>query len=128
MGTQSVYVGIDVAKATLDVAVHPTGARWTLAYTEREVAGLVTRRLTGLAPALVVLEATGGLEEPRQGSHPPATHPVLHRSPPGLFRAGAFPRPAPLDPTLRQPLNPQRGANHPASAGVFSSAEDDALP
>jgi transposase len=77
MGTQSVYVGIDVAKATLDVAVHPTGARWTLAYTEREVAGLVTRRLTGLAPALVVLEATGGLEEPLVGALAAAGLPVV---------------------------------------------------
>jgi len=76
MGTQSVYVGIDVAKATLDVAVHPTGARWTLAYTEREVAGLVTR-LTGLAPALVVLEATGGLEEPLVGALAAAGLPVV---------------------------------------------------
>ena len=76
MGTQSVYVGIDVAKATLDVAVHPTGARWTLAYTEREVAGLVTR-LTGLAPALVVLEVTGGLEEPLVGALAAAGLPVV---------------------------------------------------
>ena len=67
MEAPPVFVGIDVAKATLDVAVSPTAERWTLTYTEREVAGLTTR-LTGLAPALVVLEATGGLEQPLAGA------------------------------------------------------------
>ncbi|MBI3081068.1 MAG: IS110 family transposase, partial [candidate division NC10 bacterium] len=43
MANSPVYVGIDVAKAALDVAVSPTTERWSLAYTEREVAGLVTR-------------------------------------------------------------------------------------
>ena len=71
-----VFVGIDVAKASLDVAVHPTTERWTLAYTEREVAGLVTR-LTGLHPALVVLEATGGLEGPLVGALAAAGLPVV---------------------------------------------------
>jgi len=76
MGPQSVYVGIDVAKATLDVAVHPTGARWTTTHTEREVAGLVPR-LTALDPALVVLEATGGLEGPLAGALAAAGLPVV---------------------------------------------------
>ena len=71
-----VYVGIDVAKATLDVAVAPPAERWTLAYTEREMAGLVTR-LTALAPALVVLEATGGLEGPLVGALAAAGLPVV---------------------------------------------------
>jgi len=71
-----VYVGIDVAKATLDVAVHPTAERWTVAHTEREVAGLVPR-LTGLAPALVVLEATGLLERPLAGALAAAGLPVV---------------------------------------------------
>ena len=76
MVNHPVYVGIDVAKATLDVAVHPTPDRWTLAYTEREVAGLVTR-LTALDPALVVLEATGGLEGPLVGALAAAGLPVV---------------------------------------------------
>lgn len=71
-----VFVGIDVAKATLDVAVAPTAERWTLAYTEREVAGLVTR-LTSLHPALVVLEATGALEGPLVGALATAGLPVV---------------------------------------------------
>lgn len=76
MADSPVYVGIDVAKAALDVAVSPTAERWSLAYTEREVAGLVSR-LTGLHPALVVLEATGGLEGPLVGALAAAGLPVV---------------------------------------------------
>ena len=76
MVAQPVFVGIDVAKAALDVAVSPTAERWTLAYTEREVTGLVPR-LTALDPALVVLEATGGLEGPLAGALAAAGLPVV---------------------------------------------------
>lgn len=57
------WVGIDVSKATLHVALHPSGEQWTTANAERAVPELTTR-LQALAPALVVLEATGGLEVP----------------------------------------------------------------
>lgn len=55
------FVGIDVAQATLAVAVRPTGERWTCA---NDAAGWadVVRRLAAIAPALIVLEGTGGLE------------------------------------------------------------------
>jgi transposase len=56
-----VTVGIDVAKARLDVAVRPTGERWQAPNDEGGLAALV-ERLVPLAPTLVVLEATGGLE------------------------------------------------------------------
>ena len=56
-----VTVGIDVAKAQLDVAVQPTGTTWTVA---RARGGL--RRLQGqleaLRPTRIVLEASGGYE------------------------------------------------------------------
>lgn len=55
------FVGIDVAKATLDVTVRPTGERWQLANEEPAFAALLAR-LRPLAPTLVVLEATGGFE------------------------------------------------------------------
>lgn len=55
------FVGIDVAKATLDVAVRPTGATWQLANEAAALPALVTH-LRGLPPALVLLEATGGYE------------------------------------------------------------------
>ena len=59
--TTPCFVGIDVAKAWLDVAVRPSGAQWRVANTEAELPALVARLRT-LAPQLVVLEATGGYE------------------------------------------------------------------
>ena len=55
------YIGIDVAKAELVVAVRPTGETWT---TANDAAGLreLIARVQALDPALVVLEATGGYE------------------------------------------------------------------
>ncbi len=55
------YIGIDVSKATLDIASLPDGERWTVPNTEQGLAALVPR-LVALAPVLVVLEATGGFE------------------------------------------------------------------
>ena len=59
--TTPCFVGIDVAKAWLDLAVRPSGAQWRVANTEAELPALVARLRT-LAPQLVVLEATGGDE------------------------------------------------------------------
>src|SRR5262249_4568521 len=55
------YVGIDVAKATLDVAI---GSDGELAQVENNEAGIarLVERLGEVAPTLVVLEATGGYE------------------------------------------------------------------
>jgi transposase len=63
MNTPNLYVGIDVSKARLDIAVRPTAQRWSVANDEEGIAQLVSR-LKELTPALVVLEATGGLELP----------------------------------------------------------------
>ena len=60
MGAEETFVGIDVAAAHLDVAVRP-GEAWRVANDEAGVAALA-ERLAALAPALVVLEATGGRE------------------------------------------------------------------
>lgn len=54
-------VGIDVSKATFHVAVHPSAERWTSDTTPGAIEALVTR-LRALAPAVVVVEATGGYE------------------------------------------------------------------
>lgn len=67
MKTEPVHVGIDVAKASLEVAVHQSADRWTAEYTDPAVATLVAR-LTTLTPVLIVLEATGGLEVPLVGA------------------------------------------------------------
>lgn len=55
------FVGIDVAKATLDVHVRPSDERFQRANDEAGIRELVTR-LQGVAPTLIVLEATGGYE------------------------------------------------------------------
>uniref|UniRef100_UPI001356FB11 IS110 family transposase n=1 Tax=Geminicoccus flavidas TaxID=2506407 RepID=UPI001356FB11 len=55
------FVGIDVAKHRLDIFVRPTGERWVV-LREDDVLSVLARRLLELSPALVVLEATGGLQ------------------------------------------------------------------
>jgi transposase len=60
---QERFVGIDVSKAWLDVAGRPGPAPRRVANDADGIAGLVAD-LRRLAPALVVLEATGGLELP----------------------------------------------------------------
>lgn len=55
------YIGIDVSKATLDVASLPNGESWTVTNDDLGLAEL-TPRLVALAPTLIVLEATGGFE------------------------------------------------------------------
>jgi transposase len=55
------FVGIDVAKAQLDIAIRPTGERWTVPNDASGVATLVDR-VQPLQPTLIVLEAPGGLE------------------------------------------------------------------
>lgn len=57
------YAGIDVAKATLDVALLPSGEHWQLPYTSEGIAALVDR-LRKAQVLRVVLEATGGWEVP----------------------------------------------------------------
>ena len=76
MSAEPVFVGIDVSKASLDVAVHRPATRWTVDYTEATLPSLVAR-LTALAPALIVLEATGGLEIPLVGALAAAGLPVV---------------------------------------------------
>jgi transposase len=59
----AIYVGIDVAKARLDIAVRPSGEQWVSATDAASLDELVGR-LQALQPALIVLEATGGREGP----------------------------------------------------------------
>jgi transposase len=58
-----VFVGIDVSKARLDVALVPTGDALALDNDAVGIASLV-ERLKAQPPELVVLEATGGLQLP----------------------------------------------------------------
>jgi transposase len=55
------FVGIDVSKARLDVAVRPTDEVFSVENSASGIAEL-RQRIATLAPALVVLEASGGYE------------------------------------------------------------------
>lgn len=61
--TEKVYVGIDVSKATLDAAIVPSGENFAASNDENGIQALIGKLLEA-EPALVVLEATGGLERP----------------------------------------------------------------
>jgi transposase len=57
------YIGIDICKDSLDVAVHASGKQWSFANDTAGIARLC-KLLAKLEPALVVFEATGGYEMP----------------------------------------------------------------
>ena len=61
MEVSSMFVGIDVSKATLDIAIRPSGERESVSNNESGIKALITR-LAEVHPALIVLEATGGVE------------------------------------------------------------------
>jgi len=56
-----IFVGIDVSKAQLDVAIRPTGEKESFANDKAGIKALV-KRLAKIEPTLIVLEATGGYE------------------------------------------------------------------
>ena len=61
MNEFQLFVGIDVSKERLDVAVRPTGETWQVPYDAEGIRSLAGC-LRELAPHSVVLEATGGME------------------------------------------------------------------
>ena len=63
MEQEATYVGVDVAKARLDVAVRLSGDKWDVSHDEAGVRQLASRLKT-LEPVMVLLEASGGLELP----------------------------------------------------------------
>jgi transposase len=56
-----VFVGIDVARESLEIATRPTGEHWQVGNDPNGISALVAR-LRAVKPVLIVLEATGGLE------------------------------------------------------------------
>src|SRR3712207_6781646 len=55
------FVGIDVSKRRLDIHARPSGESFAFGYDDEGVTAVI-ERLVARAPALVVLEATGGME------------------------------------------------------------------
>ncbi len=76
MTSAPVFVGIDVSKDRLDVALRPLADGWSVPNADPGIASLVDR-LRPLTPALIVLEATGGLELPLTGALAAAGLPVV---------------------------------------------------
>ena len=76
MTPAKVYVGIDVAKRRLDIALWPTGEQRTLANDATDINELVTWLQTQ-QPQLIVLEATGGYERAVVASLGAAALPVV---------------------------------------------------
>ena len=60
MNLQELFIGIDVSKDKLDVAVRPSGETKIFSNTHEDLRRLI-QYVKSLTPALVVLEATGGL-------------------------------------------------------------------
>jgi transposase len=74
-GETGASIGIDVAKATLEVWSEPDGAGWTVANDPVGIGELVGR-LRGRAVARIVVEATGGYEYAVVAALSLAGHPV----------------------------------------------------
>ena len=76
MSPQPCFIGIDVAQATLDLAVRPTAETWQVPNDEAGITTLVSQ-LQALAPTLIVLEATGGYQGPVTAALATAGLPVV---------------------------------------------------
>lgn len=70
------FVGIDVSKLQLDVAVRPDNKRWSVANAEADI-GKVIEVLNTLSPKVIIVEATGGMEIPLVTALSQATLPVV---------------------------------------------------
>ncbi len=74
--TSSQWIGIDVSKATLDVAVQPSGAQWSVANRAAPIEALV-EQLTAVGPERIVVEASGSYEAPLVAALASAQLPVV---------------------------------------------------
>lgn len=76
MERESIYIGIDIAKERVDIAVRPPDRTWSMPYGDDDVELLVAQ-LQDLSPTAVVLEATGGIELPLVAALATASLPVV---------------------------------------------------
>jgi transposase len=75
-----IFIGIDVARDSLEVAMRPAGEQW---HVGNDIGGMaeLMARVRALRPTLIVLEATGGLELPLLGILGGAGLPVVAVNP-----------------------------------------------
>jgi transposase len=78
--TPPAFIGIDVAKAELVIAIRPSGDRWAVDNDESGIQKLV-QQLRRHGPALIVLEATGGYERAAVAALAAARLPVVVANP-----------------------------------------------
>ena len=76
MSQEPTYVGIDVAKEQIDIAVRPTGRSWSVPYNGVAVDELIVE-LGDLDPVTVITESTGGLKLPLVAALAAASLPVV---------------------------------------------------
>lgn len=74
--SSGIFVGIDVSKDHLDLAVRPSGDHFREKHSQRGIDRLVGR-MQEIKPKLIVLEATGGLQAPLAASLAGADLPVV---------------------------------------------------
>ena len=70
------FVGIDVSKSQLDIAVRPGNKRWSVVNAEADIIKVV-ETLNALSPQVIVIEATGGMEMPLAAALSQARLPVV---------------------------------------------------
>ena len=80
MQSPPVFAGVDVSKATLDVASTAALETWSVSNTSDGIAQMV-ERLREIGPALVVMEATGGFEVPAAAALAAADIPIVIANP-----------------------------------------------
>lgn len=73
---QQVFIGIDVSKKELEVALRPVGSRAVFSNDDEGISSLVDF-VRSFSPALIVLEATGGLETGAVGVLAAKRYPVV---------------------------------------------------
>ena len=61
MADDKVYVGIDVSKAWLDIALHPSQEGWRIENIQKDIRKLI-KRFQSMPIEHIVVEATGGYE------------------------------------------------------------------
>jgi transposase len=61
--TSDIFVGIDISKARLDVAILPTDQSWSVPNSDDGLKELIAKLAQGGSPTTVLMEATGGLEK-----------------------------------------------------------------
>jgi len=73
---QMSFVGIDVSKLQLDIAVRPDNKKWSVINSEADITKLV-ETIKELSPQVIVIEATGGMEMPLVAALGQARLPVV---------------------------------------------------